>query len=156
MLRQGIRILDTINKLANVELSDILEELPNGHLYHWSILSLEGIGDLGKKSIPEFEKEIANSPNGLFISWEELNVLEPKYKQIIDMVLIRSKNRHELKRYTIDQEMYERCDVVIDMFDSSFWEVFSIDEAFINRLASKFKKTTFIMSDFQKEYEQDR
>lgn len=153
MLIKGIRILDTTNHVVNVELNDILIEIPNGNLYHWSILSLEGIGSPDKKPIPTFQKEILNSSNGFFISWDKLNVLASKFSQIIDMVLIGSKDKHNLKRYATDQEMYEVCDIVVDMFDSSFWEIFSKDEAFINRLALKFKKTEFIMSDFQKEYE---
>jgi hypothetical protein len=55
-------------------------------------------------------------------------------------------------RYETDQIMYESCDIVIEMFDSCFWEVFSKDEDIINRLASKFKETKFLKPDFKKEF----
>lgn len=45
--------------------------------------------------------------------------------------------------------MYNNCDIVIHMIDSSFWEVFSKDEDFINRLAAKFKDVEFL-TDFTK------
>jgi hypothetical protein len=54
-----------------------------------------------------------------------------------------------LHRYDTDQEMYETCDIVIQMIDSSYWENFSKDEDLINRFAKKFMQVEFLMSDFQ-------
>jgi hypothetical protein len=48
------------------------------------------------------------------------------------------------------QEMYETCDIVIEMVDSGYWEVFSKDFTLIDRLAAKFKDTKFLASDFEK------
>lgn len=139
---KGVRILDTVNRVVSVELSDILVEISNGNSFHWSILLLDAMGDLGKdKPIPEFQKQIKNSERGYFIDWIELNILSQKFYQIIDMILIGCKDKNLLKRYKTEQEMYETCDFVIDMFDSSYWKVFSKDEKFIESLKKKFKKT---------------
>lgn len=46
--------------------------------------------------------------------------------------------------------MYETCDIVIEMIDGGFWEIFSKDIAWIDRLAKKYKKIEFLTPDFQK------
>jgi hypothetical protein len=154
MKSTGIRILDKKDRLVTVELPDILKEIPNGESFKWSILYLEASGDLGEgKSILDLEKEANKSQNGLLIEWDAINTLAPKFFQIIDMILIGCKNENFLRRYETDQEMYETCDIVINMFDSSYWEIFSKDEQLINRLASKFKDVKFLESDFQKDYQ---
>lgn len=111
------------------------------------------MGKMEGMSIQTLEKEIDDSPNGLKLTWKALNELMVKLPQIIDMVLIGAKDEDNLKNYSDDQEMYETCDVVIVMFDSSYWEIFSKDESLIHNLASKFKNIKFLESDFQKEYE---
>ena len=40
----------------------------------------------------------------------------------------------------IDQEKYESCDILIELIDSAFWQVFYKNEELINRLAKKFNK----------------
>lgn len=148
----GIRINDLKeNGVVSVRLPDILEEIQNGNLFYWSILYLEATGHLGEDlSIPVFEKQIYDSEKGLFITWEDLNVLSKKFYQIIDITIIGCKGKDLLKRYENDQEKYEICDFVIEMIDSSYWEVFSKDEVFINRLAKKFKAIEFLPSDYKK------
>jgi hypothetical protein len=145
---KGIRISDKINRVVSVELPDILREVHNGDSLNWSILSLDSEGDLGEdKSIPVFQQQIQDSEKGFFINWEDLNVLSKKFYQIIDMVLIGCKDKNFLHRYKNDQEMYQNCDVVIDMFDSNYWKVFSKDEDLINRLSAKFKNIEFLESE---------
>lgn len=48
--------------------------------------------------------------------------------------------------------MYETYNIAIEMFDSTYWKVFSKDEDLINRLAAKFKNIEFWVSDFQNEF----
>lgn len=148
---KGIRILDKVKRVVSVELPDILEEIPNGNLFHWSILCLEAMGHLEEgKSIPVFEKQIGDSEKGLFIDWNDLNTLSKKFYQIIDITLIGCKDKNLLRRYKNDQEMYETCDMIIEMIDSSYWEIFSKDDQLINRLSKKFKDTEFLSPDFEK------
>ena len=156
MLRKGIRILDTINHAVSVNLGEILNEVPQGNTLTWSILFIAGLGLYRGKPLPDLELEVKNLSKGILTNWEDLKYLTEVDENIEDLILIGSKDDHYLRKYMTDQEMFESCDFTIVFFDSCFWEVFSKDEAFINRLAAKFKKTTFIMSDFQKEYELDR
>ncbi len=150
-MTKGIRILDKKNRVVAVELPDILEEISNGNQLEWSILYLQTTGDLGKgKSVPEFEQQIIDSEKGLFITWKELDDLSQKFWDLMDISLIGCKDKNLLRRYENDQEMYETCDIVIEMIDSGYWEVFSKDENLINRLASKFKDVEFLKPDFEK------
>ncbi len=151
MKTKGIRIKDKRNGIIYVQLPDILNEIYNGMLMNWSILFLDAVGDLGEgKSLPEFEQQIYNSEKGFFIKWDILNILSTQFTQIINIILIGCFDEKLLVRYKDDKEMYETCDIVIEMFDSSFWEVFSKDESMINRLAAKFKEVEFLESDFLK------
>jgi hypothetical protein len=151
MTSSGIRISDDLNNVISVKLQDILEEIQEGFLFNWSILFFDAKGHLGEgKSIIDFGKKINNSEKGLFVSWEELNLLSKKLDEIIDIIIIGCKDKTLLHRYKEDREMYETCDVVIEMFDSYFWEIFSKDIKLINILAKKFKKIEFLAPDFEK------
>ena len=64
--------------------------------------------------------------------------------------MIGCNNNKLLHHYETDKEMYETCDIVIEMIDSGYWEVFSKDKTLIDKLAKKFKDTQFLEPDFQK------
>lgn len=149
MKTKGIRISDEIEGVISVKLPDILVEIHNGSTIYWSILYLDASGNLGEEiSIVDFENQIFKSENGLYIGWDELNKLSHKFYEIIDIVLIGCKNKNLLYRYKEDREMYETCDIVIQLIDSGYWEIFSKDGQLINSLASKFKEIKHIESDF--------
>lgn len=166
MKSKGIRIQDlTESGVVAVELPDILKEVQNGESFHWAILFLEAEADyLGKNlyykavrdylgedgSIADFEEKIRTSEKGFIINWNDLNALATKFYQVLDIMLIGCKDENFLHRYENDQERYETCDIVIDMIDSGYWEVFSKDEKFIDRLAAKFKDVEPLTPDFKK------
>ena len=146
--RKGIRILDKINRVVVVELPAILAELEGGHEMSWAILDLYATGDLGPTvSMPKFEERIRLASKGLKITWNELTELSSKFWDLMDILLIGSNEGEFLHRYSNDREMYESCDVVIEMVDSHFLEVFAKDDAFIKRLAAKFERIELISSD---------
>lgn len=146
----GVRILDKRNNVVSVELADILVEIQDGSLCYWSILYLQATGDLGEgKSIPVFEKQIHDSENGFFIDWIELKNLSKKFWDLMDITLLGCRNQNQLCRYPTEQEMYETCDYVIEMIDSSYWEVFSKDGEFIDRLSEKFNDVKHLNPDFR-------
>ncbi len=137
-MTKGIRILDKNNRIVCVELPDILKEIQHGRSLHWSILYLQSTGHLGEgRSIPIFEDQIIESKIGFFIDWDDLNLLSHKFYDLMDIVLIGCKDKTSLHRYDDDQEMYETCDIVIEMFDSCYWEVFSKDVNLINKQLNK-------------------
>ena len=145
MKTAGIRILDKNKRVVSVKLQDILEEVHHGELFHWSILSFEGSGHLKDgKSIPVFRKEIRESERGLLVKWDELIALASTFWEVEDMLIIGCKDPTLISQYEEEKDMYDTCDIVINMFDSCYWEVFSKDKAFILRLATKFKDIKFL------------
>lgn len=150
MKSQGIRILDKKNGIGCVDLTEILKQIKDGNSLFWSILFLDVIGNLGEgRSNPFFSDQINKSKEGFRISWEDLNSLASKCEQVIDILVVGCKDKLLLQRYEDDQEMYEKCDIVIEMIDSTFWQVFSKDQQLISRLATRFKKTEFLETNFQ-------
>ncbi|MBS0586322.1 MAG: hypothetical protein JSR76_08550 [Verrucomicrobia bacterium] len=148
MKSKGIRISDKKNNIVSVELPDILREITDGNSLCWSILYLYATGDLGKnQSIPALEEQIKNSERGLFISWNELNSLTRKFWDLMDITIVGCKDKSLLGRYANDVKMRETCDIVIEMIDSGYWEVFSKNEALINRLAKQYKEVEFLVSE---------
>ncbi len=136
MKTSGIRINDEKNGVVSAELKDYSA----GNSYYWSILFLEATGDLGEdRSMPLFEEEIKNNENGLILSWEELKSLANKFYQIIEITIIGCKDRSLLQRYKNYEEIYERCDFIIEMIDSSFWEIRSKDRSLIERLENRYE-----------------
>lgn len=145
MKTKGIRISDKINNIVSVELKEIFQEISNGSSFYWSILYLYSTGSLDEgQSIPDFEKKIKEAANGLLLTWAELNILSNKLWDIIDITIIASKDKSIIKRYDNDQEMYEKCDIVIEMIDSGYWEVYSKDQAFLDKLQGKFRETEIL------------
>ena len=151
METKGIRIADKINNIVSVELPDILQEISNGQFFYWSILFSYGTGKLSEgQSLQDWEKQIKEATDGLLVTWEELNALSHKFWDLYDITIIASKDRSIIKRYSNDREMYEKCDIVIEMIDSGYWEVFSKDSELINKLEKKFKATEPLEPDFEK------
>src|ERR1700733_7532591 len=129
MKTKGIRILDKELKVVSVTLLDIIQEIDYGNQIHWSILHLYASGSLGEgRTMLELQKQIRTSDKGLSLSWEELNSLAHKFYEIMDILIIGCRDQKFLQRYEHDQEMYETCDIVIEMADSCYWEIFSKKE----------------------------
>lgn len=146
MKTYGVRISDTKNHIVTVRLPDILQEINNGDQFYWSILFLDIRGDL-KEAKPDFADSVSAMEKGFFFGWDELNNLANKCHQIIDITIIGCKDLNFIQQYEDDEETYNKCDIVIEMIDSSYWEVFSKDVNLINRLATKFKKIKYLESN---------
>jgi len=138
-----IEIRDSQNGALTVSLSGILSQLPpHSDNLHWAILSLEAIGNpSGNKSLPEFESQIANSPQGLLVTWNELCELSEKFEEVIDVVIVGCESRGDIQRRQNDNELYSSCDVAIEAFDSSYWRVYSKHQDIIDRIEKSFKDT---------------
>lgn len=151
MITQGIIINDEKNHFLAVELHHILEEINNGATFSWNILELDAVGDIGEVIEYGFhdeyyQEEINNSKNGIDISWDKLKLFSLKINQILDGIIIGSKDPALLRRYSDKKTLYETCDIVIEVFDCSFWKVFSKDIILIQRLVRKFNDIVLIDS----------
>ena len=150
MKTKGIRILDKNGHLVSVTLPDILQLIDNGNSYYWSILELEAIGYFDEgKSYLDLVKKIDDADRGLFITWDDLRALSTKFHQIVWISIIGSIDERHLHFYKTDQEMFKTCDIFIEMFDSSYWIVFSKNEQLINKITSNFKEIEFLESNYK-------
>ena len=151
MKTTGIRISDGKNGILCVELPDILEEIDNGESFFWAIPFSETVFISQVKDFTvNLQDKIEQTKNGIRLTWDELNSFSEDIHQSIDLLVIASKDKDLLRSYDSDKQMYETCDIVIEMIDSSYWEVFSKDRALIDRLAKKFEDIEFLESDFKK------
>lgn len=135
-----IEISDSQNGLLTVTLPMILSEIgAESTNLTWSLLYLSATGNLGKdKSIVDFEDNISNSPNGFCLEWKELNNLAGKFDQIFDILIIGADSKDAIQKYANDDDLYLNYPVVLDLFDSAYWRIYSEDETFIERLTDKF------------------
>lgn len=100
-LVDGLRIdyCDTEGTYFN-ELRDIISELENGGEYYWSFLWLDGVGYLdGPPYIVEMGKMARKMPNGYVLSWKEIHQIAEKSEQIIDGIIIGSKDLSKIRQY---------------------------------------------------------
>jgi hypothetical protein len=148
MKTYGIRISDGRGNVLSPTLSDILEEINEGISFNWCILFLDGTPNPGQgKFLIEYEKKINDSENGLFLSLKELKTLSGKFFQMFETIVLGSYNIDLLHRYKEDKDMYTTCDVVIELIDCAFWEVYVKDIKVIERLKERFKEIELLDPD---------
>lgn len=136
----GVRISDKLGHFLSPTLGDILEEVHNGHLYHWSVIEIDGVLNSGQKhSLFEFEKKVRESDQGWVMNWNELTLLSNVFFQIYDITIIGSVSIDRLRKFGGGEDLYKTCDFLLNLFDSSYWEVFSNDQHFLCRLKEKFR-----------------
>jgi hypothetical protein len=133
-----IRIANTVNGNVLVPLKEILKGISDGASLFWAILYLDAVGDVDEnQSIVDIEKEIQQNP---FISWDRITWLAKQHLDIIDITLIASTNCSFLHQYATSEEMYQSCDLVIELFDSSYWQIITHRDEEIEYFATQFKK----------------
>ncbi len=120
-----LRITGGNEDVLDISLADFLKTIKIGNEYLWSILWLRGVSFEGKKSAIEVEEEIDSSENGLIETWDELLEMSLNFSQIIEIIIIGDKNNSVLKKYSKNIEMYNNCEVVIELVDSSYWLFYS-------------------------------
>lgn len=137
-----VEINDSKDGLLAVTLPMLLDEISSrGEKLHWSIFYLSATGDLGDdRSIVDFEDEISDSDKGFLLSWDELKALSIKFDQIFDTLIIGAANKEDIKKYDDDEKLYSKFDIVLDLFDGAYWQVYSKDESVIDKMANKFSK----------------
>ena len=119
----------------SISLSDILSKIDKGEEFEWKLLFLEATTETDL-DILNLEKKINESDSGYLISWSDLVKLSNQIYQIIEILLIGSKNSKNLKRYISEDEMRVHCDFCIELIDSSYWEVGSKNKNLLNNLKS--------------------
>jgi len=149
MSTKGIRISD-LKEDKCISLSELLDTIPSADQLNWALLWFDVTPkEKEGKRLTELQKKVQESNKGLPFTFASLIELSRKIFQEIEVLIIGCKNKENIHRYKDDQEMYETCDIVIEMIDGGFWEVFSKNTNWIDRLAKKYKKVELLASDFQ-------
>ncbi|MDX8430653.1 MAG: hypothetical protein SNF33_02435 [Candidatus Algichlamydia australiensis] len=152
MSTKGIRISD-LKENKCIPLREILAEIPNASQPNWALLWLDVTPlDSSGSFFIELENKVNKSKNGFPCTFETLFEISKKIFQEIEVLIIGCSNKGNIHRYKDDQKMYETCDIVIEMIDGGFWEIFSKDTKWIDRLAKKYEKVELLTPDFQKEH----
>lgn len=141
MTATGIKILDKSDHISPT-LADILEEVENGEMYNWVILTVDGVLNQGYDAQElGIDEKINDSENGMRIAWDQLVLFSDVFYQMWEVIVLGSKNPDYLRYKGREKSIYTTCDFVLELVDCSYWEVFSKDSGFLERLKSKFQDT---------------
>jgi hypothetical protein len=146
MGKKSIIIKGDTSNVLSVKLADILKYIKDGENFKWSILFLSGVLErYSNESIEILEQNINKSKVGFLLEFKELQLFSNKFQQIIEILIIGDKDVSNLKRYTEGKKMFQKCDIVLELVDSSYWIVnaeSSITEYLKSKLplASDFKE----------------
>jgi hypothetical protein len=144
MEKPGIKILDKIDHFSPT-LAGILEEIKNGENYSWSIFEIEGMLNPNQGySIFELKEKINESEDGMFVNWNELILFSNIFFQIWEITVLRSADPKLLQSSMRKGSAEDECDFVLTFIDCAFWEIYSKNDEFLERLRKKFKKTELL------------
>jgi len=109
-----------------LHLHDILKFIDCADEYFWAVLFVKGVlKEATGKSITDVENLVNKAENGISFETDDLIKFSEGFFQMIDVVVIGSKDREALRRYSTDNEMYAACDWVIELVDSTSWLIHS-------------------------------
>lgn len=123
--------------ILSITLRQILECIIQRNNLKWKILWFEGVSNVDE-NILQLEERINKSPNGISYSYKELLNLSDNLSQLIEIIVIGSMDENKLIRYKEDIEMYNSCEYVIELIDSSYWEFSTNEIESINKIKANF------------------
>lgn len=122
------------------DLRDILVQLPNAAwTLEWSVLELDALPAAGcELRVSSVSETVAASQRGVTLKWSELESLANSVLQIIDGKFAAYRPGSDLP--VKGANVYEDSEYVIEAVDSTYWRVFSRDDAALGRLRKHFKE----------------
>jgi hypothetical protein len=132
-------VIEIKNSEQDIGLNHILYALGNdARKLDWAILYLWATGNLGdRKSLPDFERVIADSKTGFHLNWDDLCELSKRLIQVIDGVFVGCKDGSKIDRQD-ESVLADVCDIVIEANDSTVWRIHAKDHQLIQTLAARF------------------
>ena len=123
-----------------IHLHDVVEQINCGEDFFWAVLEFYAENYPGDvQPIAHHLTSNIHKEKIIRVPWKEVQVLAKGVGQFIDLVLIGSKDPKKLKPYEDENEMFRECDLVIIMFDTTWWEISSKEPAQMNLFIEKFK-----------------
>ena len=146
-MKNYIQIKDSMNKhFLSVTLYDLLTKLEGKfNKYHWSVYELTAIArGNANLNILQLEKEIAESPTGLHLSWNELLKLANGLEQVINLILVASNKEEDFIRFEDHNRWRNKFFLVIEIIDGDCWEVYSRDSELIKFLSKIYQNVKIV------------
>ena len=143
----GIEIHGADEKFLDVTLNDVLPCLHAPADIQWRLWVLEAWSaeewTMEGLSCEAYENAVNDTPGGWPIAREQMQQLADAPAQLVNMVLLGSRDFSHVPLPLIDFDqktaLYAACDYVIEIFDSSYVIVYSVDESFIECLRSSLR-----------------
>ncbi|WP_348620211.1 hypothetical protein [Pedobacter lusitanus] len=143
-MRKAIRIDGDSSEVLSVGLIDILNCIDDGESTNWGLLWLEAIGELdGTESILDLEQRVNKAEKVTIMAWKELLDLSSQITQAIDLLIIGDKDLLNI-RERLTNGAYENCDYTIELIDSTYWIVYSKNDAFLKGVFEMLEGTKYL------------
>jgi hypothetical protein len=108
--------LDSV--LSNIKDNDFL----------WSILDFDGIGPFpNAMSIDEFCEQITKQDRGYLCSWNEIVDFSKSIYDCYDCLIVAVKSAGNINKIEISNKNYVNCMLVLELFDSTYWDIYIKD-----------------------------
>lgn len=114
---------------ANVQLSELLDHM-SAETLDWSIMEMWAVAQ-DDTDIVGLEQQAAESPSGLALSGTQLRDLAGGLTQVIDGIVAGHRGPPPTRS---DADLRAAAEIVIEAVDSTFWRVYALDPAVIDRL----------------------
>lgn len=140
---KGIRIFENAYKNIILDLKDILCLIDNGESYSWTVFALEATLSINaSEEGRRIYEAITNSENGCNLTWSELNIFSQNVFQVMDGYFLATWNHEALQIHfeEFDElEIIKKCNIAIIMNDSYYWDIYTKDQNFYNRIINNLK-----------------
>jgi len=130
---------DPADKFLSISLRDILMCLGGiNKAANWRLYALETLTISESPTITELENAVSVSENGISVDAHDIESVSNEAFQVLDIILMGGNGTPHLhfdENYKKTRTNYE---YYIELFDSSYFIIYSIDELFIDCLKSRF------------------
>jgi hypothetical protein len=124
-----LNLLDVLNSLED-DAQDLV----------WVMTELQAVGDISAvwpSGLVDLETQVVTSPKGVQFSWAQLYEFASCIEQVIDLSLAAYKSVDvipEADREALDGMKYLDCPIWVEMFDSTYWQVYAANINVLHRL----------------------
>lgn len=124
-----------------LQLADLLAALPDND-WSWSLLDFYGIG-IAPDEMPmaDFEEIVRSNPAGYLFSWQALKAFSLGLEQTYDCLLVAVTSENDLVPAELAVDNFERCEVVVQAFDSTEWSLGATDQKLLDNFSKRINKS---------------
>lgn len=130
-----MKYFEITNKEAafkSLSLSKVLESIRQYAVNAvWSLQTIQAVGNIEKTcgmTMMELEAKCRESEKGVLISFEKLVEIALICDDIVEILLVANMNGKGMPKAYRDPDWESKCQVIISLEDSSFWQFYSTDK----------------------------